>query len=182
MGSRRLRLGCLQFDLPGKVDCRLGSIWLESKTPATKQVARTRKFAFENERVTFKEILSPGDGKTFPQVPCACNRVDLALPHTCRYLFLRLCPCPVKYICKDKPSNVHVGVCFFVAMCVCLLYVYDTHGHVNVCSFACVRVRVHVRVLVCVCVCVRGFKPCLACTPCTGGTTSNATVHRVYFE
>jgi len=55
---------------------------------------------------------------------------------------------------KDKPSNVHVGVCFFVGMCVCLLYFNDTHGHVNVCSFVCVRVRVRVRVLVCVCVCV----------------------------
>jgi len=32
------------------------------------KVARQRKF-FENERITFKEILSPGDGKTFPQVP-----------------------------------------------------------------------------------------------------------------
>jgi len=31
------------------------------------KVARQRKF-FENERVTFKEILAPGDGKTFPQV------------------------------------------------------------------------------------------------------------------
>ena len=31
------------------------------------KVARQRKF-FENERVTFKEILAPGDGKNFPQV------------------------------------------------------------------------------------------------------------------
>ena len=31
------------------------------------KVARQRKF-FENERITFKEILSPGDGRTFPQV------------------------------------------------------------------------------------------------------------------
>ena len=31
------------------------------------KVVRQRKF-FENERITFKEMLSPGDGRTFPQV------------------------------------------------------------------------------------------------------------------
>lgn len=31
------------------------------------KVTRQRQF-FENERVTFKEVLSPGDGKTFPML------------------------------------------------------------------------------------------------------------------
>ncbi len=31
------------------------------------KVVRQRHF-FENERVTFKEVLAPGDGRTFPQV------------------------------------------------------------------------------------------------------------------
>jgi len=137
MGSRRLRLGSLQFDLPGKVDCRLGSIWLESKTPATKQVARTRKFAFENERVTFKEILSPGDGKTFPQVPCGCIRVDVALPHECRYLFLRLCPL------KTNPA-MYTLVCVFLWVCVFACCISMIH----------MGTSMYVRLYVCVCVCV----------------------------